>query len=329
VSRLPAGVREKERLARHTSLKVGGPADYFTEARTTDELTALLRWADELGIPRRVIGGGSNLLVADAGVEGLVVRVTSSRTEVVETNGQPVLLADAGVTLANVARKVSKQGFGGLEWAANVPGSVGGAAVNNAGAFGSDTASCVISVTMVDARGIEQRLEPADLHYAYRTSVLKRRELGDVAVMRVELRLDQSTPEASQALVTEYQAQRTASQPRQLSAGSVFANPEGHFSGQLIEQVGLKGARLGGAQISTQHANFIVNKGGATAADVFGLMRCAQEVVFERSSIWLKSEIELLGRWSDEEREALSGPASRSAFRVPRAQVTATLPRRL
>jgi UDP-N-acetylmuramate dehydrogenase len=329
VSGLPAGVREKERLARHTSLKVGGPADYFAEARTIDELTALLRWADESGIPRRVIGGGSNLLVADAGVEGLVVKVASSWSEVAERNGQPVLVADAGVTLANVARKVSKQGFGGLEWAANVPGSVGGAAVNNAGAFGSDTASRVISVTMVDARGTNQRLEPADLHFGYRTSVLKRRELGDVAVMRVELRLDHSTPEASQALVALYQAQRTASQPRQLSAGSVFANPEGRFSGQLIEQAGLKGASVGGAQISTRHANFIVNLGGATATDVFRLMRCAQDVVFERSSIWLQSEIELLGRWSDEEREALFGPVTRPAFRVPRAQESATLPRRL
>jgi UDP-N-acetylmuramate dehydrogenase len=242
---------------------------------------------------------------------------------VVERSGQPVLVADAGVTFANVARKVSKQGFGGLEWATNVPGTTGGAAINNAGAFGSDTASRMVAVTIVDANGIEQRLEPADLRYGYRTSMLKRRELGDVAVMRVELRLDHSTPEASQALVAEYQAQRTASQPRQLSAGSVFANPDGHFSGQLIEQVGLKGARIGGAQISTQHANFIVNLGGATAADVFGLMRCAQESVFERSSIWLQPEIELLGRWSEQEKEALRGPASHSTFHVLNANRTA------
>jgi UDP-N-acetylmuramate dehydrogenase len=322
VSRLPAGVREKELLGRHTSLKVGGPADFFAEARASDELIALLRWADDSGIPRRIFGGGSNLLVADAGVEGLVVKVTTSRTEVVQRNGQPILVADAGVTFANVARKMSKRGFGGLEWAANVPGSVGGAVVNNAGAFGSDTASRVIAVTIVDASGIEQRLGPADLRHAYRTSVLKRRELGDVAVMSVELRLDQSTPEATQSLVALHQAQRTASQPRQLSAGSVFANPEGHFSGQLIEQVGLKGARLGGAQISTQHANFIVNLGGATAADVYGLMRRTQELVFEQSSIWLQAEIELLGRWSDEEREALRGPTVRPAFSVPRAHQT-------
>jgi UDP-N-acetylmuramate dehydrogenase len=325
VSGLPAGVREKERLARHTSLKVGGPADYFAEARTSDELIALLRWANTAEIPRRILGGGSNLLISDAGVEGLVVKVASSHAEVVERNGQPVLVADAGVTLANVARKVSRRGFGGLEWAANVPGTVGGAAVNNAGAFGADTASRVLAVTVVDARGVERRLEPADLRYAYRTSRLKRRELGDVAVTRVELRLERSTPDAAQALVALFQAQRTASQPRQLSAGSVFANPDGAFSGQLIEQAGLKGARRGGVQISTQHANFIVKLGGATAADVYGLMRHAQQVVFERTAIWLRPEIELLGRWSVEERAALVGPPANLALRVPRARRAATV----
>jgi UDP-N-acetylmuramate dehydrogenase len=325
VSRLPAGVREKEHLSPHTSLKVGGPADYFVEARSTVELMAFLRWANERGISPRIIGGGSNLLVSDAGVEGLVMKVTCSRTEVVERNGQPILVADAGATFANVARKLSKLGLGGLEWATNVPGTIGGAAVNNAGAFGSDTASRVIAVTTVNASGIEQRLEPSDLCYAYRTSVLKRRELGDVVVTQVELRLDQSTPEASQSLVALYQAQRTASQPRRLSAGSVFANPEGGFAGQLIELSGLKGACMGGAQISTQHANFIVNLGGATAADVHGLMRRAQQAVFEQSSIWLQPEIELLGRWKDEERAALRGPMSRLAAVVSRGQRTTTV----
>ena len=151
------------------------------------------------------------------------------------------------------------------------------------------------------------RLDADEMTYAYRTSVLKRREHGDVAVERVTLRLIPSTPHAADGLVKRNNAQRMRSQPRILSAGSVFANPEGDFSGRLIEAAGLKQARVGGAEISAQHANFIVNPGNATARDVYALMRLAQDAVYERTSIWLRPEIELLGRWTPEERAALSG----------------------
>ena len=291
-------------LAPHTSLRVGGAADYFVLATSARDAADALRWARERNLPVHVIGGGSNLLVADSGVEGLVVKAGWTRALVEDRGGQPVLVAEAGANLANQARRLAKQGFGGLEWAANVPGTVGGAAVNNAGAFGGDTASCLVGVQLVDAdRSL--RLGATDLGYAYRTSVLKRRELGDVVVDRVELRLHVSTPERADGLVKQFNAQRMQAQPRILSAGSVFANPEGTFSGRLIEEAGLKGARAGGAQISEQHANFIVNRGGATARDVYALMRRAQDSVCERTGIWLRPEIELLGRWSVEERAAL------------------------
>ena len=294
-------------LAPHTSLRVGGPADYFVLARAASDVVEAMVWARERDLPLRVIGGGSNLLVSDAGVEGLVIKVAYARAAVEDRRGQPVLVAEAGVNFANQARRLAKQGLGGLEWAANVPGTVGGAAVNNAGAFGGDTASCLVAVSVVSADGT-LRLTTADLDYAYRTSILKRRQLGDVAVERVELRLEVSTPEAADGLVKAFNAQRMRTQPRILSAGSVFANPEGTFSGKLIEEAGLKGWRIGGAQISEQHANFIVNPGGATAHDVYALMRRAQDVVFERSGTWLRPEIELLGRWSAEQVAAL-GPA--------------------
>src|SRR5207237_3897823 len=144
------------------------------------EAAEALRWARERDLPVHVIGGGSNLLVADAGVTGLIVKAAYARTQVEDRHGQPVLIAEAGANLANQARRLAKQGFGGLEWAANVPGTVGGAVVNNAGAFDGDTASCLLSATLVDARGERTRLSVAELRYAYRTSVLKRRELGDV-----------------------------------------------------------------------------------------------------------------------------------------------------
>lgn len=304
----PPDVRAGEPLARHTSLKVGGPAEYFAEARSATELVRLLGWAQASALPARVIGGGSNLLVSDRGVDGLVVKSAGTAAGVIEREGQPVLVADAGATLANVARRLSKEGYGGLEWAANVPGTTGGAVVNNAGAFGGDTASCLLAATTVDAAGSTRRHVPADLGYGYRTSRLKRRELGPLAVVEVELRLARSAPEVSQALVAGFQQQRTSSQPRQLSAGSVFANPAGDYSARLIEESGLKGTRIGGAEISTWHANFIVNVGRATAADVFALVRLAQQRVYERSGTWLRPEIELLGRWTDAEQTSLLLP---------------------
>jgi len=307
-------------LAQHTSLRVGGPAEYFVLARTADELAEALRFARAKDVTARVIGGGSNLLVADAGVDGLVVKVVSSSIRVEERPGQAVLVADAGVTIANVARRLAKEGWGGLEWAANVPGTVGGAAVNNAGAFGGDTASCLVRVQVVDADARLHWLEPQELQYAYRTSVLKRRELGEVAVVQVELRVQRSSAEESDGLVKTFNAERMRTQPRILSAGSVFANPEGNYAGKLIEEAGLKGTRVGAAEISQQHANFIVNPGGASAEDVYALMRLAQQMVFENAGVWLKPEIELLGRWSDEQRAALTPPSPALRAASPRGR---------
>lgn len=295
-------------LAPHTSLRVGGAADWFLLARSAVELAEGLRWAAERGEPVRVVGGGSNLLVADAGVDGLVIKAGFARADVEVREGGPVLVADAGVNLANQARRLARQHLGGLEWAANVPGSVGGAAVNNAGAFGGDTASCIVSVTVVNAGGQRTCLGPDELQYEYRTSVLKRREMGDLAVERVELRLCQRPAGEAEARVKGFNAERMRSQPRILSAGSVFANPAGSFAGKLIEEAGLKGSFAGAAQISEQHANFIVNPGGATARDVYALMRRAQDAVFERDTVWLHPEIELFGRWTEEDRTALAGP---------------------
>ena len=237
----------------------------------------------------------------------MVIKAANAHVNVEDRHGEPVLVAEAGANLARVARRLAKQGFGGLEWAANVPGTFGGAAVNNAGAFGGDTVSCLLSVSLVDADGRTLRLNADELGYAYRTSVLKRRERGAIAVERVEMRLKPSTPAEADGRVKEFNAQRMRSQPRVLSAGSVFANPEGSFAGKLIEDAGLKQTQVGGAQISEQHANFIVNPGGATARDVYALMRQAQDVVWDRAGIWLRPEIELFGRWSPDEQQALVG----------------------
>jgi len=304
----PAGVARQEPLARYTSLKIGGPAAYFAAPRSPAELAAALRWAHAADIPARTIGGGSNLLVADDGFRGLVVKPAMARWHVeAGQTGATVLVAEAGAPLGNVARALGKRGLGGLEWAATVPGTVGGAVVNNAGAFGGDTAGCVRAVWLVDPSGSERRVGPDELEYGYRTSRLKRRELGEVAVSRAELALVETPAGDAAARIAAFQAQRSASQPRRSSAGSVFANPPGAFAGQLLDEAGLKGLRQGDAQVSTQHANFIVNLGRARAADVYALVRLAQDAVLARSGVWLRPEIELFGCWSPEQRRGLQG----------------------
>jgi UDP-N-acetylmuramate dehydrogenase len=190
-----------------------------------------------------------------------------------------------------------------------VPGTVGGAVVNNAGAFGSCVVNDLAWAELLQPDGYQVRLLACELVYDYRTSRLKRGELGSALVVRAAFRVRQIDPEQAVSLIRQFQQQRTATQPRQLSAGSVFANPPGDYAGRLIELAGLKGRRMGGAQISPQHANFIVNLGHATAADVYALIRLAQEAVWREHGCWLRPEIELVGRWGEQERAALVKPA--------------------
>ena len=175
---------------------------------------------------------------------------------------------DAGANFSNLARRLAREGLSGLEWAATVPGTIGGAVVNNAGAFGGCVADNLLDAVLVMPDGSERTVSHADLAYAYRTSRLKRGEFGPTIVRSARFRVTRDDPKLALARIHEQQARRTASQPRQLSAGSIFANPPGDYSGRLVEAVGLKGARSGGAEISAQHANFIVNSGAATAQDV-------------------------------------------------------------
>ena len=306
VAELPE-IRHAVPLAPFTSLKVGGPADLFLEARSVDEAFGALHWAGERGLDCRWIGGGSNLLVSAAGLAGLGARFLASRHELPGDDEGDVVV-EAGRSFPNLAGALGRIGWSGLEWAANVPGTIGGAVVNNAGAFGSSVAETLVWAELLLADGRIERLASDDLGYAYRTSRLKRRELGPALVVRAAFRVRRASAAETQARLRELRERRTASQPRQLSAGSVFANPPDDFAGRLIDAAGLKGRRIGGAQISPRHANFIVNVVGATASDVYALMRLAQDEVWRRFGRWLTPEIELIGRWSEAERAALSGP---------------------
>lgn len=313
--------RSGVRLATHTSLKVGGPADWYAEPRTTDELRGVLEWAANQAIPFKLLGGGSNLLVSDDGVEGLVIRPSLQSHEIAEDADGATVRASAGANMGVLARTLARAGWSGLEWAATVPGCVGGAVVNNAGAFGSCVSESLISVELLivnpvttarpspfHGRLVTRELGVRELAYVYRGSLLKRGGLPGAVVLSARFRIHRATPETARRTIDEFQARRTASQPRQLSAGSVFANPENDFSGRLLEVAGAKGLRVGGAEISAHHANFIVNQGQATARDVYALVRSAQDLVWSRFHIWLHPEIELVGRWSAAERAALLQP---------------------
>jgi UDP-N-acetylmuramate dehydrogenase len=309
-ARLGSNVRLGERLDRHTSYRIGGPADLFLPASRTDQVVEALQAAHALGVPCRIIGGASNLLVADAGVTGLVVKNLVNETRYAEdpSDAQRVnLVAAAGCQLAAVARQSARRGLAGLVWASNVPGTVGAAVVNNAGAFGSCMAEVLERALLVDDTGDTRYLGPADLAMAYRSTRLKRRELN-LVVLEAELRLQRGDAGTLQAELAEVRARRQRTQPAGFSAGSMFTNPPDDAAGRLIEAAGLKGVRAGGAIVAPLHANFILNEGGATASDVYVLMRRIQDTVYTRFDVWLVPEVQLVGRWSTAELAALAAP---------------------
>ena len=314
VARLSLDVMEGVHLGRYTSLRVGGPARRFLASADLAALAQVLDAAVQDELPILVLGGGSNLLIADEGFDGVVVRYTATGHRIeTEPGGGLLIRAAAGVNLSNLARRLAHEGLGGLEWAASVPGTVGGAVVNNSGAFGGCTAEHLVDAEIVGTDGVVRIIGADDLQYAYRASILKHGDLGPVVVRSARLRVHREEPEVAKGRILTYQNQRTASQPRQLSAGSIFANPPGDYAGRLIEAAGLKGERRGGAEISAQHANFIVNSGSASAADVIGLIRLMQDEVWGRFGLWLRPEVQLVGGWDPAIVGALAGPPQQAA----------------
>jgi UDP-N-acetylmuramate dehydrogenase len=291
----PAAVRVAEPLAHHATLRVGGPVDLFAIALSGEALRQAVKLAWTHGILCQVLGSGSNVLVGDAGMRGLVVLNRSRVMHVTKT----LASAESGANLAGLARRCVVRGLAGLEWATSIPGTVGGAVFGNAGAWGSNVASTLVQATILEPDGCETVWPAARFEYGYRTSILKRSAMRSVVVLEAEFAVHNGDKEALQARVAEISARRRASQPRGASCGSVFRNPPGDYAGRLIEAAGLKGRKSGRAQISPVHANFIVNLGGATAADVKALIDLARQTVEEQFGVTLELEIELLGEWGD------------------------------
>jgi UDP-N-acetylmuramate dehydrogenase len=292
-------------LARFTSSRTGGAADFLIEARTAPELrqAAVRLWA--MGEPFRVLGGGSNVLVADAGVREVVL-LNEAREVRFETGELTTrVAAESGASLGGVARRSAERGLSGLEWAATVPGTIGGAVVGNAGAHGGDIAGTLTTAEILQPPDRVQAWPVERLEYAYRTSWLKRHP-GQAVVLSAAFQLQAATPEVTRARVEANVEARQRTQPPGASWGSMFKNPPGDFAGRLVEAAGLKGMQVGKAEISPVHANFFVNRGGASAEDVAHMLQTARRRVQDESGIRLELEIELVGEWPAELREALA-----------------------
>lgn len=278
-----------------TTWRVGGPAQWFAEPSDQASLLAVVRWAQARSVPMRCIGAGSNLLVSDDGLPGLTL--CQRRLQGCQLDPREGWVeARAGEPIPTLARKVARQGLHGLEWAVGIPGTVGGAVVMNAGAQGGCTAEWLHSIQVIDPERPDQPfvLEARDLDFAYRHSCLQEEAL---LVLSARFRLSPGhDPAAITAQTSANLNSRTKSQPyQQPSCGSVFRNPEPRKAGQLIEELGLKGLSVGGAQVSPLHANFIVNTGNATAADIDTLLRQVQDKVLEKYGILLHPEVKRLG----------------------------------
>jgi UDP-N-acetylmuramate dehydrogenase len=283
---------------------VGGPAEALLIVETGSELVEAVSRLAEQAVPFMVLGNGSNVLVSDAGVDGVVVLNHAHHIQFDEQSDPITVWAESGASLGLVARKAAARGLSGLEWAAGIPGTVGGAVVGNAGAHGGDIAGSLVLAEilhLIELDGqpgssvLREEWKVEKLAYAYRTSILKR-EPGMVVVAAI-FRLERNNPETVLATMENYNDQRKQSQPPGASMGSMFKNPPGDFAGRLIEACGLKGTRIGDAEISNQHANFFINRGQATATDIYNLIQLARTKVAEKFNLNLDLEIELIGHW--------------------------------
>lgn len=287
-----------EPMSRHTTFRAGGKADYYLTPADTDGLRAAVLLCRESGMPYYILGNGSDLLVGDYGYHGAMISTESCCSGCGAKDG--VITAGSGVLLSQIARLAAEQALTGFEFASGIPGTLGGALVMNAGAYGGEMKDVVKSVLVMDAEGREKRIAARDMEFGYRKSCIAPN--GYIA-LEASIELAPGRVSEIQARMGELAAKRRDKQPLEYpSAGSTFKRPEGHFAGKLIEDAGLKGASVGGAQVSTKHSGFVINTGGATAADILGLCRLVQAEVKRQFGVELELEVKMIGDFSGEKQ---------------------------
>ncbi len=289
-----------EPMERFTSARVGGPAEMFVTVHKALELQTAVELAYLQRVPYMVLGGGSNILVSDIGVKGLVILNKAKDVHFRHTGLGVVCTVESGMNLSSLARQCIARGLGGLEWAVSIPGTVGGAVVGNSGAHGSDMAANLRSATIWEPGSGPHIYSNEDMAYGYRRSILKQDQFGNKprrVVLSAEIELKPEPVDVLMARADGFVARRKETQPSGASMGSMFKNPENYYAGYLIEAAGLKGFRSGGAHISEKHANFFVNDENATAEDVRALIAEAWNSVREQFGVELELEVELIGDW--------------------------------
>jgi UDP-N-acetylmuramate dehydrogenase len=284
-------------LAPYTSARIGGPADVLLEVHSKEELVDSVRYLWDRHVAFRILGGGSNVLIADRGVRSVVILNRAREVHFSEDADTPVVVAQSGASLGVISRRAVERGLSGLEWAATIPGTIGGAIVGNAGAHGGDVAGSLIlaEILQQDTAQIEN-FSAEQMDYEYRSSMLKVNP-GTGVVLSGTFGLEKASRESTRQRMHGYVQQRKNTQPHGASWGSMFKNPPGDAAGRLIEMAGLKGLRRGDAEISLKHANFFINHGKASASEVAMLILEVQEQVLEKFEIELELEVEMIGDW--------------------------------
>lgn len=280
-----------EPMKNHTSFKIGGPVDILVMPGSIEEIAQSIKTCNEHNLKYQVIGNGSNLLVSDRGIRGIVIKISEILNDVrVEDNK---VIAQAGVLLSKVSKVALKHSLTGLEFASGIPGSLGGAITMNAGAYGPEMKDVVTKVKCVDTSGNIVEYTNEEMNFGYRHSRVQEEQL---LVVEVEMELEKGSYEDIKAYMDELTEKRTSKQPLHLpSAGSTFRRPEGHYAGKLIEDAGLKGLRLGDAQVSEKHCGFVVNVGNATAEEVLNLIEVIQKTVKDKYGVDLQTEVKTIG----------------------------------
>jgi UDP-N-acetylmuramate dehydrogenase len=287
-------VEKNKNLAEFASFKVGGPADLFLVPKKIESLKELIPLIIESNLPYFILGRGSNLIISDKGYRGIIIYTASLNNYQIKNN---IITAQSGLELKEIADFAYKYSLSGFEFAAGIPGSLGGALYMNAGAYGGEMKDVIVKAQFVNQKGKLIELNKEELNLDYRTSILQK-ENPDWIVVNVTIELQKSDQIIIKAKMDELHQKRWSKQPMELaSAGSIFKRPPGHYTGALIEEAGLKGCQIGGAQVSTKHAGFIVNKGNATAGDILNLINKIKEEVFKISEVQLEVEPRFLGEF--------------------------------
>lgn len=284
-----------EPMKKHTTFRLGGPADYFLSPSDVNQIPEIIHICRKEGIPWFVLGNGSNLLVSDQGYRGVVIQIYKNMNQITVEGTR--IYAQAGALLSAVSKKAMESGLTGMEFASGIPGTLGGAAVMNAGAYGGEMKDILVSVTVLTDEGEQKVLKAEELSLGYRTSIIKER---GYIVLDVVLQLQAGDQDAIRNRMEELKVQRVTKQPLEYpSAGSAFKRPEGYFAGKLVQDAGLRGYRVGGAQVSEKHCGFVINTGDATASDVVRLIRNVQDIVWNKFEVRMEPEVKFLGDFTD------------------------------